>query len=48
VLEHLGHWHNRSERLQDLRAEAEAVQAGIDYLNNRAVLLKRANSWITS
>ena len=37
-----------TDRLAELRAEAEALEAGIDYLNGRLDLLKRTNYWLTS
>ena len=34
------------KRLAELRAEAEALQLGIDALRYKALLLKRSNSWL--
>jgi len=36
-----------TDRLADLRAEAEAIAAALVYLDDQAAILKRSNSWIT-
>jgi hypothetical protein len=39
-------WREYTDQLADLRAEGEALQAGIDYLSGQAGLLKRINTWL--
>ena len=36
-----------TDRLAELRAETEALQAGIQHLADRAELMKRLNHWLT-
>ena len=37
----------QTDRLQELRLEAEAVQAGLDYLRNQVAVMKRQNNWLS-
>ena len=41
-------WKEYTDRLAELRAEAEALGAALVYLDNQAALLKRSNSWLQS
>ena len=41
-----GDYKEATDRLAELRAEAEALQAGIDYLVGQAGLMKRLNHWL--
>ena len=42
-----GNYKKATNRLAELRAETEALEAGIDYLTGRMDLLKRTNYWLT-
>ena len=37
----------QTDRLQEMRLEAEAVQAGLDYLRNQVAVMKRQNNWLS-
>ena len=41
-----GDYKEATDRLRELRSEAEALQAGIDYLVGQAGLMKRLNHWL--
>lgn len=36
-----------TERLAEIESEIMALSAGITYLDNRAAILKRGNTWLT-
>ena len=37
-----------TDRLAELRAERDALQAGLDYLDGQAGLLKRQHTWLST
>ena len=54
ILAHLGrlvaegaNYKKSTDRLAELRAETEALEAGIQHLADRAELMKRLNHWLT-
>lgn len=53
ILENLGcwvaencDWKEHTDNLAALRSEAEAIQAGINYLSNKIEMMKRVNNWL--
>ena len=39
-------WKEHTNRLNELKSEAKALQAGIDYLRGQAERIKRGNTWL--
>ena len=55
IITNLGGWvaegcdyQEYTDRLAELRAEAEGLQAGISYIDDKAGLLKRQNTWLST